>query len=146
MLMEKIQQDLVIAMKQKEQLKLNTLRSIKTALTNKEIDLGHPLDPALQIAVLTTLKKQREDASTQYLQAGRTELALQEQQELAIIQQYLPEPLSMDELKIIIEATIQEQQATSIKAMGQVVKSVIDKTKGRADGKIISTEVKSRLS
>lgn len=146
MLMEKIQQDLVVAMKQKEQLKLNTLRLIKTALTNKEIDLGHPLDPALQITVLTTLKKQREDAATQYLQAGRTELALQEQQELAIIQQYLPEPLSMDELKIIIEATIQEQQATSIKAMGQVVKSVIDKTKGRADGKIISAEVKSRLN
>jgi len=144
--MEKIQQDLVVAMKQKEQLKLNTLRLIKTALTNKEIDLGHPLDPALQITVLTTLKKQREDAATQYLQAGRTELALQEQQELAIIQQYLPEPLSMDELKIIIEATIQEQQATSIKAMGQVVKSVIDKTKGRADGKIISAEVKSRLN
>jgi len=126
-------------------LKLGCIRLMRAAIKDKEIDLGHALDDAEAIAVLSKLMKQRNDAATQFAAAGRDDLKQNELAEMAIIQTYLPEPLGDDELAAIVDQAISATGAASMRDMGKVMGMVKSKAEGRADMGKISALVKARL-
>ncbi len=145
-IVEQINSDITQAMKAKEQLRLDTLRMVKTALKNRQIDLGHPLDDAEAMKILNTLVKQRREAAEQFLKGSRTELADKELMEVKIIEQYLPAAASQEEIARVIQTTISELGASSAKDMGAVMKTVMAKLAGQAvDGKVVSAMVKQQL-
>lgn len=146
-LQQQINQDLVQAMKSQEALRLSTLRMIKTAMTNRQVDLQRELEDAEALQVLKTLIKQRQDSVEQYTRAGRTDLAEIEQMEIAIIEQYLPPMLSESEIERVVDETLRELGATSMKEMGAVMKAVMGKlATAVVDGKMVNQMVRSRLS
>ncbi|MBD1862647.1 MULTISPECIES: GatB/YqeY domain-containing protein [Trichocoleus] len=149
-LKDRISEDLKAAMKSKEKLRLETIRSIKKALLEKEVSLRPSgqtdLTEAQEMELLLQQAKQRRDSIEQYQQAGRTDLADQEAQELAILEAYLPAQLSDDELSKIIDEIITEVGATSLKDLGKVMGTAIQRVKGQADGKKIQALVKAKLS
>jgi len=141
-----ISQAMKEAMKAKDSVRLGTVRMILSAVKNKEIDAGAELDDAALIAVLSTLAKQRREAAEAFRAGGRPELAEKEEAELAVIQDFLPAPLSDAELDALIEAAVTECGASSMRDMGAVMKLVSAKTTGRADGRTVSERVKARLA
>lgn len=144
--LERINEDLIAAMKNKEAERLSTLRMVKTALKNKEIDKMAPLDEAEAFKVLQTLVKQRRDSVAQYQQAGRPELAAKEAAEIEMIEAYLPAALDEATIGQMVEATIAELGATTVKEMGAVMKAVMAKLAGQTiDGKVINQLVKAKL-
>ncbi|MEP0869876.1 GatB/YqeY domain-containing protein [Trichocoleus desertorum AS-A10] len=149
-LKDRIGEDIKAAMKSKEKLRLETIRSIKKALLEKEVSLRPSgqtdLTEAQEMELLLQQAKQRRDSIEQYQQAGRTDLADQEAQELAILEAYLPTQLSDDELSKIIDEIITEVGATSLKDLGKVMGTAIQRVKGQADGKKIQALVKAKLS
>jgi len=145
-LSEQLNEAMKAAMKARDSLRLNAIRMIRTAIKNREIDERHELDDQAVIGVLSTLVKQRKESAQVYREGGRPELAEKEEQELAIIQEFLPAQLGELELRAIIEAAVSETGATSPKDMGKVMKVVTGKTLGRADGRLVSELVKARLS
>jgi hypothetical protein len=134
------------AMKAKDSLRLNAIRLIRTAIKNREIDERRELNDQEVIGVLSTLVKQRKESAQVYREGGRPELAEKEEQELAIIQEFLPTQLGEEEIRAIIEAAVSETGAASMKDMGKVMKVITGKTLGRADGRLVSELVKARLS
>jgi uncharacterized protein YqeY len=134
------------AMRAKDSLRLNTVRLIRTAVKNREIDARRELDEQEVVAVLSTLVKQRRESAQAYREGGRPELADKEEQELAVIQEFLPAQLGEEEVRGIIEEAVAETGATSMKDMGKVMKVVTARTVGRADGRVVSDLVKARLS
>jgi len=144
---DRIQDDLTAAMKSKDELRLSTLRMVKTALKNKEIEKMKPLDDMESLQVLQTLVKQRRESVDQFTKGGRKDLAEKESKEIAIIEEYLPAAPSDDELHHAIEAAIAEAGADSLKQMGAVIKAARAKLEGKTiDGKILSDRVRDRLS
>jgi uncharacterized protein YqeY len=145
-LVERIQKDLVEAMKSKEELRLSVLRMVKSALKNKEIEKIRPLDEAESLQVLQTLMKQRKESVEQFTKGGRMDLADKETREIAIIEAYLPAGASDADLDRAIEAAIVETGATSPKQMGAVIKSAKALLSGKTvDGKLLSDRVRARL-
>lgn len=147
--LEKINQDITAAMKAKNAERLSTLRLMKTALKNKELekDKDQTLSEAEAIKVLQSLLKQRRDSIEQYTNAGRQELADKEAAEMKIIEEYLPAALDETALGNIVEATIAEMGAASPQQMGLVMKAVMAKLAGQTvDGKMVSALVKAKLS
>ncbi len=138
--------DLKTAMKAKEMDKVTTLRFLQSALKNKEIDM-RPNEPTEEdyIAVLKKNAKQRKESITQYADAGRDDLAQNEQRELELIEAYLPEQMSEDQVKELVKAAIAETGASSMKDMGKLMQSVLAKTGGQADNKLVSQLVKEAL-
>jgi len=134
------------AMKARDSLRLNAIRLIRTAIKNREIDERRELDDQEVIGVLSTLVKQRKESAQVYREGGRPELAEKEEQELAIIQEFLPTQLGEEEIRAVIESAVNETGAASMKDMGRVMKVVTGKTLGRADGRLVSELVKARLS
>jgi uncharacterized protein YqeY len=148
-LSERIQQDLVAAMKGRDELRLATLRMVKTAIKNREVELRHPLDDAQAAQVLTTLIKQREDAATQFQAGGRAELAQRERNEIGVIEAYLPQALPADRVEAGVRAAIASTGATSPKDMGVVMKAAMAQfqaSQQRVDGKLVSDIVKRLLT
>src|SRR5438552_1469894 len=144
---DRLSEDLKHAMKARDQLRMDTIRMIKSALFNKEIELKKDLDEAEMNRVLTVLVKQCKEADKQYQKAKRDELAEKELKEIVIMEGYLPKPMSQDELTQVIESVIQETGAATAKDMGNVMKAVMAKLTGQAvDGKLISDLVRARLS
>ena len=144
--LERINEDLKNAMKNKEADLLSTLRMVKTALKNREIEKMAPLEDAEAIKVLQTLVKQRRDSAEQYRQAGRQELADRETAEIAMIESYLPAAVDEATIARLVDETIAEVGATSAKEMGQVMKGVMAKLAGQTvDVKIVNQLVKARL-
>lgn len=141
-----LNEDMKKAMKAKDAVRLSTIRGIKTAVKNKEIDLGHQLDDQEVIAVISTLVKQRKESAEVYRANERPELAEKEEQELAVLQDFLPAQLSEAELQQLIEAAVAELGAEGMKDMGRVMKALTEKTTGRADGKLVSQLVRARLA
>lgn len=136
------------AMREKNTVALNTVRMLKSAIKNAAIEKGGAnaeLTDAEVMAVVRKEVKKRQDSIEQYEAAGRDELADQEKAEIEVLNGYLPEPLSSEEVVSIVEAAIAEVGATSRKEMGQVMKIVQEKTAGRADGKTLSQAVMSKL-
>ncbi|MGE0102783.1 MAG: GatB/YqeY domain-containing protein [Blastocatellales bacterium] len=144
--LERINQDLTAAMKNKEADRLSTLRMVKTAIKNREIEKMSPLTDDEAIKMLQSLVKQRRDSIEQYTQAGRTELAEKEAAEIAIIEAYLPAALDEATITRIVDETIRETGASSMKEMGAVMKGVMAKLAGQTvDGKVVNGIVRSRL-
>jgi len=144
--LERINEDLKNAMKNKEADRLSTLRMVKTALKNREIEKMAPLEDAEAIKVLQTLVKQRRDSAEQYRQAGRQELADREVAEIAMIEDYLPAAVDEATIARLVDETIAEVGATSAKEMGLVMKGVMAKLTGQTvDGKVVNQLVKARL-
>lgn len=144
-LTEKIDSDLKSAMKASEGLRVSVLRMLKAALKNRQIQKGSALSEEDEVSVLTSLSKQRKESIEQYLKAGREDLANKERDELAILQSYLPEQLSTEELDRIILETIKDSGAKGPSDMGKVMKLLMPKVKGRADGKVVSERLKALL-
>jgi len=137
--------DMKAAMKSGDKLKLSSIRMLRAAIKDKEIEVGHALDETEALAVAGKLIKQRNDAAKQYSEAGRDELSEKELAEAAIFQAYLPEPLSDDKLIAIIDQAIADSGATGMRDMGKVMAIVKAKAEGRADMGKLSGIVKSRL-
>ena len=146
-LAEKIQKDLVDAMRARDELKLSVLRGIKAAIKHKEVEKIRALDDGESIQILQTLVKQRKESIEQFIKGNRPELADKETKELAIIESYLPAGASEAEMDAAIAKAISESGANSIKQMGTVVKAAKAALEGKTvDGKILSDRVRERLS
>ncbi|GBE37336.1 glutamyl-tRNA(Gln) amidotransferase subunit E [bacterium BMS3Bbin07] len=143
-ILERIDSDLKVAMKSSEKIKVSTLRMVKASLKNLEIEKGELSDDDV-IGVLSTQAKQRRESISEFEKGGRQDLADQEREELAVILSYLPEQLSEEELAGIILETIKETGVSSLKDMGRLMKSLMPRVKGRADGKLVSRKVKELL-
>lgn len=140
-LKDRISEDIKTAMKAKDKVRLETVRSIKKLILERETNVRpqgqESLTEEQEMEVLTQLAKQRRDAIEQYRQAGRDDLAAAEQQELTIIEEYLPQQLSDEEIRAAIAAIIAEVGATSAKDLGKVMGPAMQRLKGRADGKTV---------
>jgi uncharacterized protein YqeY len=146
-LSEKIQKDLVDAMKSKDELRLSVLRGIKSAIQYKETEKIRALDENESIQLLQTLVKQRKESIEQFTKGNRPDLADKETKELAIIEAYLPAAATEAEMDAAITKAIAETSATSMKQMGAVVKAAKTHLEGKnVDGKALSDRVRSRLS
>lgn len=145
-LKEKIEAEMIPAAKAKDALRLSAIRMIKTALHNKEIDLRRPLEDADVLQVLASLVKQRADSIEQFKKGNRQDLVEKESAELKIIKEFMPAEMSEQELDAVIEGTIQQLGATGVKDMGKVMKALMPKITGKADGKMVSDKVKAILS
>jgi uncharacterized protein len=146
-LSERIQKDLVAAMRAKDELRLSVLRGIKSAITYKETEKIRALDENESIQLLQTLVKQRKESIDQFTKGNRPELAEKESKELAIIESYLPAGASDAEMDAAITKAIAETGANSIKQMGAVVKAAKTVLEGKTvDGKALSDRVRARLS
>ncbi len=134
------------AMRAKEKERLGAIRLVLAEFKRIEVDERIEVDDARGLAVLDKMCKQRRDSISQYKEAGRTELAEQERFEMAIIQEFMPAPLSDEELDALIDKAIADSGADSVKAMGQVVALVKPAAQGRADMGSVSRKIKERLS
>jgi uncharacterized protein YqeY len=146
-LAEKIQKDLVDAMRAKDELRLSVVRGIKAAIKHKEIEKIRPLDENESIQILQTLVKQRKESIDQFTKGNRPELADKETKELAILETYLPAGASDAEMDAAIAKAIADTGANSLKQMGAVVKAAKAVLEGKnVDGKALSDRVRDRLS
>ena len=144
--LEQLEADLKTAAKMRDELRLSVLRMLKAALQNQQIEVGHELSMPEVLSVLQKEAKKRQDSVAAYDQAGRTELADQEKAEAKMIEEYLPQQLSDDELKKLVGEAITATGATSKADMGKVIGAVVGQAQGRADGRRISTLVSEQLS
>ena len=146
-LLERIQKDMVEAMKSKDEARLSAVRMIKTALKKTEIDSMKPLDEAAEMQVLNSLIKQRTESAEMFRKGGREELAEKEEAERKLIESYMPAPATPEEIDAAITAALAETQATTAKQMGIVMKATQSKLAGkRVDGKSLSEKVRARLA
>lgn len=147
-LKEKLDADLKDAMRARNQVRLDTIRSIKSAVMYKEVQGGEGtvLDDDGVLKVITSLVKQRKDSIEQFAAAKRQDLVDKETGELAVLQGYLPQQLSPAEIEVLVADAIRETGAADMKAMGLVMKAVQAKAAGRAEGKLISEIVKKKLA
>ena len=146
-LLEKIQKDMVEAMKARDEARLSAVRMIKTALKKLEVDSMKPLDEAAEMQVLNSLIKQRTESAEMFRKGGRIELAEKEEVERALIESYMPGPASPEEIEAAIAEALAETGVTSAKQMGVVMKAAQAKLSGkRVDGKALSEKVRARLA
>src|ERR1700689_4453734 len=147
-LIDQIQKDIVAAMKAREEHRLSTLRMVKTALKNREIEKIAPLDEKETQAVLTTLIKQRKESVEQFTKGGRQEMADKEAAEIILIEGYLPKAAGENEVVAGVKAVIAEMGQPTMKEMGTVMKNAMARFNGagmRGDGKMVSEAVKREL-
>jgi len=145
---DQIQKDMVEAMRSRDELRLSTLRMVKSAIKNKEIDKRAPLDDKEAQQVLSTLIKQRRDSIEQFQKGGRQELADKEAAEIKLIEAYLPKAMGEEEIAAVVKATIAEMGSPTMKDMGTVMKNAMAKlqaTGARVEGKTVSEIVKKQL-
>ena len=148
-LIDQIQQDITAAMKAREEQRLSTLRMVKTALKNREIEKMAPLDDKESQAVLTTLIKQRKESVEQFTKGGRQEMADKEAAEIVLIEAYLPKAAGEAEIVAGVKAVIAEMGSPTMKDMGTVMKNAMARFAGagmRVDGKMVSEAVKRELA
>lgn len=146
-LKERIDSELKDAMRAKKELETSVLRMLKSAVKYKEVEPGaKALDDAGVLQVVATLVKQRRDSADQFKQGGRPELAEKEEKEIAILQAFLPQQLTKEELAKEVAAAVAAAGAKGPKDMGAVMKAVMPRVQGKAEGKAISEEVKSQLA
>ena len=145
-LLDKVQKDMVDSMKAKDELRLGTLRMIKTALQKQQIDSMKPLDENAEMQVMNMLLKQRREAADLFRKGDRAELAAKEEAEARIVESYLPSAPTAEELDRAVAGAIAETGAASQKQMGLVMKAAQAKLAGkRVDGKALSELVKAKL-
>ncbi|MSV34148.1 MAG: GatB/YqeY domain-containing protein [Bryobacterales bacterium] len=146
-LLDRIQKDMVAAMKAREEARLNAIRMIKAALQRYTVDTMKPLDEQAELQILNTLVKQRREAADMFRKGNRPELADKEDHELKLIESYMPSAPSDAEIDEAIAAAMAETGITSLKQMGVVMKAAQAKLAGkRVDGKALSERVRSKLA
>lgn len=149
-LKEQIGEDIKTAMKAKDKVRLQTVRSIKKAILEKEVEIRpqgkDSLTPEQEIELLSQQAKQRRDSIEQFKNAGRDDLADKESQELEVIESYLPAQASDEEIETLVDELIASSGASSMKDLGKVMGPAMKQLKGKADGKKIQALVKSKLS
>ena len=144
-LSEQIMSDMKDAMKARDKVKLNTVRMIKAALMNEKIKAGHDLTADEELTVLSREKKQREESIAEFTKANRDDLVAETKQELAIVENYLPKQMTDEELKQAVSQAISETEAKGKSDFGKVMKALMPKIKGKADGKAASNAVRKQL-
>jgi uncharacterized protein YqeY len=145
-LREKLDEDLKSAMRAKDSLRMNTVRALKSAIKYREIELMKPLDDAGILGVLATEIKRRRDSVEQYRAGKRVDLADKEEAEIKILQEFLPQQLTREEVEAKVAEVIARVGAQGPKDMGAVMKALLPEVQGRADGKVVSELVKQRLA
>jgi uncharacterized protein YqeY len=143
---ERLLDEMKQAMKTNDKLRLSTIRMIRTAVKNKEIEQRKRLDDESILRVIQGMVRKGEESIEQFKLGGRADLVEKETKEIEILKSYLPKPLSQGEILKIIDQTIEETKASSLKDLGKVMKSVMPKLGGRAEGALINRLVKERLS
>ena len=146
MFKETVDREMILATKSKDKIRLSALRMLKNGLHNREIDLKRELDEVEFLQLLSSMVKQRKDSIEQFDKGGRMDLVEKEQTELKVIEEFLPAQLSEADLDAAITEAIRETGATSARDMGKVMKVLMPKLTGRADGKAVGEKVKARLS
>ena len=141
----KLQEDLKLAMKNKDTVKKSVVTLIRAEIKQREVDTRAELGDDEIIDVITKQLKQRRDAKAEFEKASRDDLVQEAEAEIEVLMEYLPQQLSKEELNEIVKDTISEVGATSMKDMGKIMAAIKPKTKGRADGKMINELVKSNL-
>ncbi len=144
-MISKIEEDIIQALREKDKDRLIILRSLKSAVQYQQIELGRELEEDEIISVLAGQVKSRQQAIELYLQGNRPELAEKETREIEIINFYLPKKLSEAEIEVEVDKAITELNASSMKDMGLVMKTIKEKLGNRADGKILSDIVRKKL-
>ncbi|MDQ1144991.1 uncharacterized protein YqeY [Bacillus sp. SORGH_AS 510] len=145
-LLERLNNDMKQAMKNKEKDKLSVIRMVKASLQNEAIKLGTELSEDAELTVLSREVKQRKDSLHEFDKAGREDLVEKLRTELAVVELYLPKQLSEEELSEIVKETISEVGATSKAEMGKVMSAIMPKVKGKADGSLVNKLVQQHLS
>ncbi len=145
-LLERLDTDLVAAMKQREKLKISLLRMLKSELKYAKIEKGEDLDEREVLDLLTRYARKRKESALEYEKGGRDDLVAKELAEHDLVQVYLPRALDEKELGELVSTVVGELEASSMKDMGRVMKTVLERAAGRADGAMVSALVKSRLS
>ncbi|MFC7681499.1 GatB/YqeY domain-containing protein [Paenibacillus sp. GCM10028914] len=144
-LSERLNEDMKQAMKSKDKFKLSNIRMVRSTIKNLEIDLKRSLDDSEVLDIIGREIKQRKDALQEFEKAGREDLAADAKAEIEFLGAYLPEQLSEEEIKVIVQQTIQETGASSKADMGKVMSALMPKVKGRADGKLVNQVVQQFL-
>lgn len=142
----KLNAEMIVAAKAKDKVRLSTIRMLKTALHNKEIDLMRPLNENETLQILSAIVKQRKDSIEQFVKGGRSDLVEKEEAELKVVQEFMPAQMSDDEVENVIRKAITEAGAVSVKDMGKVMKILMPQLTGKADGKMVGEKVKAFLS
>ena len=145
-IVQQVDQDLVAAMKAREELKLSTLRMVKSALKLKQVELGKPLEDSDALTVLRTLVKQRREAAEAFRKGSREDLAAKEEAEIKLVEHYLPAAAADEEIEAAVAAAVTETGASSGKDLGKVMKAAMAKLTGKTvDGKRVNEKVRARL-
>ena len=142
----RLAEDYRAALRSGDKLKVSVIRLLTALIKNREVEKRGPLTDAEMMQAISSSCKQRQDSIEQYRQGGRQDLADKETAELHILQSYLPQPFTAEELEALVRAAIQEAQAASPKEMGKVMTLLMPKVTGRADGKVVSALVREMLS
>ncbi len=143
---ERLVQEMKAAMKSNDKLRLSTIRMIRSTVKNKEIELRKPLDDGEIQKAIQGMVRKGEESVEQFKLGGRMDLVEKESKEIEILKSFLPQALTQEEILKIIDETIEETQSTSLKDIGKLMKSVMPKLQGKADGKLVNQLVKERLS
>ncbi|HSB04119.1 MAG TPA: GatB/YqeY domain-containing protein [Thermodesulfobacteriota bacterium] len=143
---ERLIKEMKEAMKSNDKLRLSAIRMIRSTVKNKEIEVRKPLDDGEIQRVIQGMVRRGEESLEQFKSGGRTDLVEKENKEIEVLKSFLPQSLTQEEMLKIIDQAIEETQATSLKDLGKVMKSVMPKVQGKADGKLINELVKGRLS
>ena len=146
MLLEEIKAKLKEAMKNSEKSNVLAIRNILEKIKKIQVDSGRELNESEIINIIHKYAKQLKDSINQFEKGGRTDLVEKETEELKIVEQFLPEQLSREELTVIVKNAIKELDATDLSKMGLVIKIVLEKTEGKADGRLISELVRESLA
>jgi len=143
---ERLVEEMKAAMKSNEKLRLSAIRMIRSTIKNKEIELRKPLNDEEIQKVIQGMVRKGEESLDQFRLGGRTDLVEKESKEIEILKSFLPQSLTHEEILKIIDQTIEETQSTSLKDLGKVMKALMPKLQGKADGKQVNQLVKERLS
>lgn len=144
--LDDLNHDMKIAMKAKEKEKLSTIRMLKSALQNEQINKGEELTEEDELTILSREKKQRVESLNEFKAAGRDDLVVKLEKEIEIVDAYLPAQLTEDEIRNIVQDTVAQTQASSMKDMGKVMGALMPKVKGKADGNLVNSIVKEELN
>ncbi|OGP91230.1 MAG: glutamyl-tRNA amidotransferase [Deltaproteobacteria bacterium RBG_16_48_10] len=143
---ERLVEEMKQAMRANDKLRLSTIRMVRSSMKNKEIELRRKLSDEEIVRVIQGMMRKGEESLEQFQAGGRMDLVEKEKKEIEIFKSFLPQPLSQEEIMKIIDETIQETQASSLKDLGKVMKAAMLKLGGKADGKLLNQLVKERLS
>jgi uncharacterized protein len=143
---KKIEAEMISAARAKDKIRLSAIRMMKTGIHNREIDLKRKMNESEFLQLLSSMVKQRKDSIDQFKKGGREDLVDKEEAELKVIQEFMPEQMSEEDIDHEIEKVVNEVGAVGIKDMGKVMKVLMPKLTGKADGKIVSEKIKERLS